>query len=93
MQIAAYICVSTNDQNEQRQMRAIRAKYAGPEQDNEIDWYCDLGESGALTSRRVRRCGHVRTGRLGRLLISLVSSSEGDEELLSSSQPDDVWMS
>lgn len=27
MQIAAYVRVSTDDQNEQRQMRAIRAKY------------------------------------------------------------------
>jgi DNA invertase Pin-like site-specific DNA recombinase len=51
MQIAAYVRVSTDDQNEDRQMRAIRAKYAKPEQDIEIDWYCDLGESGASTSR------------------------------------------
>jgi DNA invertase Pin-like site-specific DNA recombinase len=33
-------------------MRAIRAKYAESEQNNEIDWYCDLGESGTSTSRR-----------------------------------------
>jgi DNA invertase Pin-like site-specific DNA recombinase len=52
MKIAAYVRVSTDDQNEQRQMRAIREKYADPEQDNQIDWYCDLGESGASTSRR-----------------------------------------
>jgi DNA invertase Pin-like site-specific DNA recombinase len=52
MKIAAYVRVSTDDQNEDRQMRAIRAKYAESEQNNEIDWYCDLGESGASTSRR-----------------------------------------
>src|SRR5699024_2781841 len=40
MQIAAYVRVSTDDQNEQRQMHAIREKY--DEQDNQIDWYCDL---------------------------------------------------
>ena len=50
MQIAAYVRVSTDDQNEQRQMRAIREKY--DEQGNEIERYCDLGESGASTSRR-----------------------------------------
>jgi DNA invertase Pin-like site-specific DNA recombinase len=50
MEIAAYVRVSTDDQNEQRQMRAIRERY--DRQDNEIDWYCDLGESGASTSRR-----------------------------------------
>jgi DNA invertase Pin-like site-specific DNA recombinase len=33
-------------------MRAIREKYTGPEQNHEIEWYCDLGESGASTSRR-----------------------------------------
>jgi DNA invertase Pin-like site-specific DNA recombinase len=52
MKIAAYVRVSTDDQNEDRQMRAIRAKYAEPEQNHEIDWFCDLGESGASTSRR-----------------------------------------
>jgi DNA invertase Pin-like site-specific DNA recombinase len=51
MQIAAYVRVSIDDQNEQRQMRAIRETYEG-QQDNQIDWYCDLGESGASTSRR-----------------------------------------
>jgi DNA invertase Pin-like site-specific DNA recombinase len=50
MQIAAYVRVSTDDQNEDRQMRAIREKY--DEQSNEIEWFCDLGESGASTSRR-----------------------------------------
>jgi hypothetical protein len=50
MQIAAYVRVSTDDQNEQRQMRAIREKY--DEQGNQIKWYCDLGESGASPSRR-----------------------------------------
>jgi DNA invertase Pin-like site-specific DNA recombinase len=49
MQIAAYVRVSTDDQNEDRQMRAIRQKYN--EEENQIDWYCDLGESGASTSR------------------------------------------
>ncbi|WP_435079590.1 recombinase family protein [Halococcus sp. AFM35] len=52
MQIAAYVRVSTDDQNEQRQMRAIRAKYDDDQQDNQIEWYCDLGESGASTSRQ-----------------------------------------
>jgi DNA invertase Pin-like site-specific DNA recombinase len=42
MHIAAYVRVSTDDQNEDRQMRAIREKYADSEQDTEIDWYCDL---------------------------------------------------
>ena len=51
MQIAAYVRVSTDGQNEQRQMHAIREKYGGSEQNNESDWYCDLGESGASTSR------------------------------------------
>jgi DNA invertase Pin-like site-specific DNA recombinase len=51
MKIAAYVRVSTDDQNEDRQMRAIRAKYADGHEDNQIDWYCDLGESGASTSR------------------------------------------
>ena len=50
MQIAAYVRISTDDQNEQRQMRAIREKY--DEQGNEIEWYCDLGKSGASTSRQ-----------------------------------------
>ena len=50
MQIAAYVRVSTDDQNEQRQMRAIREKYN--EEGNEVEWYCDLGESSASTSRR-----------------------------------------
>ena len=50
MQIAAYVRVSTDDQNEQRQMRAIHEKY--DEEGNEIERYCDLGESGASTSRR-----------------------------------------
>jgi hypothetical protein len=44
MHIAAYVRVSTDDQNEQRQMRAIRQKYSGEE--NQIGWFCDLGESG-----------------------------------------------
>jgi DNA invertase Pin-like site-specific DNA recombinase len=52
MQTAAYVRVSTDDQNEQRQMRAIRAKYDNDQEDNQIDWYCDLGESGASTSRQ-----------------------------------------
>jgi DNA invertase Pin-like site-specific DNA recombinase len=52
MQIAAYVRISTDDQNEQRQMRAIRAKYDDDQEDNQIDWYCDLGESGASTSRQ-----------------------------------------
>jgi DNA invertase Pin-like site-specific DNA recombinase len=52
MKIAAYVRVSTDDQNEDRQMRAIREKYADPKQDNEIEWYCDLGKSGASTSRQ-----------------------------------------
>nr|WP_232833903.1 recombinase family protein [Saliphagus sp. LR7] len=52
MRIAAYVRVSTDDQNEQRQMRAIRAKYDDDQEDNQIDWYCDLGESGASTSRQ-----------------------------------------
>lgn len=51
MKIAAYVRVSTDDQNEDRQMRAIRAKYADDHEDDQIDWYCDLGESGASTSR------------------------------------------
>ena len=50
MQIAAYVRVSTDDQNEQRQMRAIRQKYSNEE--NQIEWFCDLGESGASTSRQ-----------------------------------------
>ncbi len=50
MQIAAYVRVSTDDQNEHRQMCTIRKKY--DEQDNQINWYCDLGESGASSSRR-----------------------------------------
>lgn len=33
-------------------MRAIREKYVGAEQDTEIEWYCDIGASGASTSRR-----------------------------------------
>ena len=52
MKIAAYVRVSTDDQNENRQMRAIREKYDEDQEDNQIDWYCDLGESGASTSRR-----------------------------------------
>ena len=52
MQIAAYVRVSTDNQNEDRQMRAIREKYANSEQSHEIEWFCDLGESGASTSRR-----------------------------------------
>jgi DNA invertase Pin-like site-specific DNA recombinase len=52
MEIAAYVHVSTDDQNEDRQMRAIRQKYNEEEGSNEIEWYCDLGESGASTSRR-----------------------------------------
>jgi DNA invertase Pin-like site-specific DNA recombinase len=52
MQIAAYVRVSTDDQNEDRQMHAIREKYTGPEQNHEIEWYCDLGESGASSSRQ-----------------------------------------
>jgi DNA invertase Pin-like site-specific DNA recombinase len=53
MQIAAYVRVSTDDQNEQRQMRAIREKHENGEANtsNEIDWHCDIGESGASTSR------------------------------------------
>lgn len=50
MHVAAYVRVSTDDQNEDRQMRAIRER--DDRQDNEIEWYCDLGESGASTSRR-----------------------------------------
>jgi DNA invertase Pin-like site-specific DNA recombinase len=50
MQIAAYVRVSTDDQNEDRQMRAIRQKYS--EEGNQIEWFCDLGESGASTSRQ-----------------------------------------
>ncbi len=50
MHIAAYVRVSTDDRNEERQMRTIREKYDDSEQDNDIEWYCDLGESGALTS-------------------------------------------
>jgi DNA invertase Pin-like site-specific DNA recombinase len=34
MNIAAYVRVSTDDQNEDRQMRAIRKKYAESEQNN-----------------------------------------------------------
>jgi DNA invertase Pin-like site-specific DNA recombinase len=49
MQIAAYVRVSTDDQNEDRQMRAIREQY---DEDHQIDWFCDIGESGASTSRR-----------------------------------------
>ena len=52
MQIAAYVRVSTDDQNEERQMRAIRQKYSEEENSNEIEWFCDLGESGASTSRQ-----------------------------------------
>ena len=52
MQIAAYVRVSTDDQNEDRQMRAIRQKYSEEENSNEIEWFCDLGESGASTSRQ-----------------------------------------
>jgi DNA invertase Pin-like site-specific DNA recombinase len=52
--IAAYVRVSTDDQNEDRQMRAIRQKYS--EEGNQIDWYCDLGESGASTSRQEYQC-------------------------------------
>ena len=84
MKIAAYLHVSTDDRNEDRQMRAIRhtvgqsrvriwkeypstvyrftaARYSiipvrqyqkYDKQSNEIDWCCDLGESGASTSRR-----------------------------------------
>jgi DNA invertase Pin-like site-specific DNA recombinase len=54
MQIAAYVRVSTDDQNEQHQMRAIREKYANPKQNNsnKTEWYCDLSESAASTSRR-----------------------------------------
>jgi DNA invertase Pin-like site-specific DNA recombinase len=52
MHIAAYVRVSTDDQNENRQMCAIHEKYAESEQDTKIDWYCDHGESGASTSRR-----------------------------------------
>ncbi len=48
--IAAYVRVSTDEQNEQRQMRAMREKYS--EEENQIDWYCDFGENGASTSRR-----------------------------------------
>jgi DNA invertase Pin-like site-specific DNA recombinase len=51
MHIAAYVCVSIDNQNEDRQMRAIRRKYADDHKDNQIDWYCDIGESGASTSR------------------------------------------
>lgn len=40
MQIAAYVRVLTDDQNEQRQMRAIREKYSEEENSNGIDWYC-----------------------------------------------------
>ena len=49
MNIAAYVRVSTDDQNEDRQMRAIHQKYS--EEGTQIEWYCDLGESGASTSR------------------------------------------
>ena len=49
MHIAAYVRVSTDDQNEDRQMRAIRQKYS---EEGKIEWFCDLGESGASTSRR-----------------------------------------
>ncbi len=63
MHIAAYVRVSTDDQNEQRQMHAIREKYESNEANtpNEIDWYCDIGESGASTSRHEyqRLRGHV----------------------------------
>ncbi len=37
-------------------MRAIRETYAGSEQDTEIEWYCDLGESGILTSWQEYQC-------------------------------------
>lgn len=47
--IAAYVCVSTDDQNENRQMCASRQKYS--EEGNQIEWFCDLGESGASASR------------------------------------------
>jgi DNA invertase Pin-like site-specific DNA recombinase len=33
-------------------MHAIREKYTGPEQNHDIEWYCDLGESGASSSRQ-----------------------------------------
>ncbi len=36
MNIAAYIRISTDDQDEDRQMRTIREKYVDPEQDNQI---------------------------------------------------------
>jgi hypothetical protein len=49
---SAYVRVSTDDQNEQRQMRAIREKYDEDQEDNQIEWYCDLGKSGATTSRQ-----------------------------------------
>jgi DNA invertase Pin-like site-specific DNA recombinase len=52
MQIAAYVRVSTDDQNEDRQMCAIRERYTGPEQNHETEWYYDFGESGASTPRR-----------------------------------------
>lgn len=50
MQIVAYVRVYTDDQNKQRQIRTICQKYT-EEDSNEIEWYCDLNESGASTSR------------------------------------------
>jgi DNA invertase Pin-like site-specific DNA recombinase len=85
MKIAAYVRVSTADQNAERQMRAIRAKY--DEEGNEIDWFCDLGESGASTTRREyqRLREHIETydvvvahelDRLGRSFTDLASFVE-----------------
>jgi DNA invertase Pin-like site-specific DNA recombinase len=37
MHIAAYVRISIDDQNEQRQVRAIREKYGGSEQDSQPD--------------------------------------------------------
>jgi len=48
LKIAAYVRVSTDDQNAQRQRNAIERKY----QDHEIEWFVDLGKSGSNLSRK-----------------------------------------
>lgn len=47
MDIAAYIRVSTDDQDEGRQRDSIIREYG----DHDIDWYVDIGESGSKVSR------------------------------------------
>lgn len=47
MKVAAYVRVSTDEQNQDRQRQSIVESYG----DGDLDWYVDLGESGSKVNR------------------------------------------